>query len=75
MKKNQTVNEYSVFSSIQEPVEVNELLAKEHFTKEHLTKEYEKTIKVMLRCVPVNIGKKDAISIAKLKSERQKARH
>ncbi|KPQ45083.1 MAG: hypothetical protein MPEBLZ_00345 [Candidatus Methanoperedens nitroreducens] len=55
-------NEYSIFSSIQEPVKVNEPQA-----KEHLTKEYEKTIKVMLRCVPVNIGKKDAISIAQAK--------
>ena len=56
-------NEYSIFSfHIQEPVKVNEPQA-----KEHLTKEYEKTIKVMLRCVPVNIGKKDAISIAEAK--------
>lgn len=29
--------------------------------------EYEKTIKVMLRCVPINIGKHDAFSIAEAK--------
>ena len=32
-----------------------------------MTKEYEKTIKVMLRSVPVNIGKQDALSIAEAK--------
>ncbi|NJD54417.1 MAG: hypothetical protein FIB07_16330 [Candidatus Methanoperedens sp.] len=58
-------NAYSIFSSsmIQEPMEVNELQTKEHLTKD----ENEKTIKVMLRCIPVNIGKKDALSIAEAK--------
>ncbi|MFZ3385105.1 MAG: hypothetical protein WA144_14395 [Candidatus Methanoperedens sp.] len=66
-EEKQTVNEESVFSSIQDQAEVNEHLAKEHFTKENYSQDYEKTIKVMLRCVPVNIGKKDALSIAQAK--------
>ena len=47
----------SVFSSMQEPVQ----------TKRPVVKDYEKTIKVMLRSVPVNIGKQDALSIAETK--------
>lgn len=50
------VREKTAFSS-KEPVEV----------KEPATKEYEKTIKVMLRSVPINIGKQDALSIAEAK--------
>jgi hypothetical protein len=45
--------------------EVNEPFAKG--VKESLPKEYEKTIKVMLRSVPINIGKYDALSIAEAK--------
>jgi len=48
------VKERTIFSS-KEQVEVKE------------PKEYEKTIKVMLRSVPINIGKKDALSIAEAK--------
>ncbi len=36
-------------------------------SNEHEIKEYKKTIKVMLRSVPVNIGKQDALSIAEAK--------
>ncbi len=50
-----TIPEEEVFSSIQ--VE----------TKEPEIREYEKTIKVMLHSVPVNIGKQDALSIAEAK--------
>jgi hypothetical protein len=35
--------------------------------KEPVKKEYERTIKVMLRSIPVNIGKSDALSIAEAK--------
>ena len=48
-------NEDSIFSSKQEPPNEPEI------------KEYKKTIKVMLRSVPVNIGKQDALSIAEAK--------
>ncbi len=51
-----TVKENSVFSSMQYME-----------AKEPEKKEYEKTIKVMLRSVPVNIGRKDALSIAEAK--------
>jgi len=61
-EEKQAVKEESISSSIQGTVEVNE-----HLPKEHSTREYEKTIQVMLRCVPVNIGKKDALSIAEAK--------
>jgi hypothetical protein len=50
------VKERTVFSS-KDPVEV----------KEPVAKEYEKTIKVMLRTVPINIAKHDALSIAEAK--------
>jgi hypothetical protein len=48
--------EESAFSSMKEP-----LIAVEPM------KEYEKSIKVMLRSVPVNIGRRDALSIAEAK--------
>jgi hypothetical protein len=41
--------------------------AKEVIVKDSIPKEYEKTIKVMLRSVPINIGKQDAFSIAEAK--------
>lgn len=67
-----TVEEKSFFSSFQEPAkdiepETSEPEFKEPVIKEPVIKEYEKTIKVMLRSVPVNIGKKDALSIAEAK--------
>lgn len=49
--------EDGVFLSMQEHVEA----------KEPEIKEFEKTIKVMLHSVPVNIGKQDALSIAEAK--------
>jgi hypothetical protein len=41
--------------------------SKQELPNEHEIKEYKKTIKVMLRSVPVNIGKQDALSIAEAK--------
>jgi hypothetical protein len=61
-KEEQAIEEKSVFSSFQEPAKVVEPVI-----KEPAIKEYEKTIKVMLRSVPVNIGKQDAFSIAEAK--------
>jgi len=68
----QAIEEKSVFSSFQEPAkdiepETSEPVFKEPVIKEPAMREYEKTIKVMLRSVPVNIGKKDALSIAEAK--------
>lgn len=60
------VDERTVFSS-KDTFEVKEPVAKDAAVKESLPKEYEKTIKVMLRSVPINIGKKDALSIAEAK--------
>jgi hypothetical protein len=61
--ENHEIKERTVFSS-KEPFEVKEPVAKDAAVKESLPKEYEKTIKVMLRSVPINIGKQDALSIA-----------
>jgi len=60
------VKERTVFSS-KEPFEVKEPVAKDAVVKGSLPKEYEKTIKVMLRSVPINIAKLDALSIAEAK--------
>jgi hypothetical protein len=60
------VKERNVFSS-KEPFEVKEPIAKDAAVKKSLPKEYEKTIKVMLRSVPINIAKLDALSIAEAK--------
>jgi len=59
-------NERTVFS-MKEPFEEKEPVAKHAAGKESSPKEYEKTIKVMLRSVPINIGKQDAFSIAEAK--------
>jgi hypothetical protein len=66
------VEEKSVFSTFQQPAkdiepETSEPVFKEPDIKKPSIKEYEKTIRVMLRSVPVNIGKKDALSIAEAK--------
>jgi hypothetical protein len=55
-------NERTIFSS-NDPFEGKENAA----IKESLPKEYEKTIKVMLRSVPINIAKNDALLIAEAK--------
>jgi hypothetical protein len=47
--------------------EEKEPAAKDAVVKESSPKEYEKTIKVMLRSVPINIAKLDALSIAEAK--------
>lgn len=51
------VKETGEFSTVQVPSEVSE----------PEKKEYEKTIEVLLRSIPVNIGKSDALSIAEAK--------
>ena len=66
-KEEPAVEEKSVFSTFQEPAKVIEPGTSEPVFKEPVIKEYEKTIKVMLRSVPINIGKKDALSIAEAK--------
>lgn len=66
-KEEQVIEEKSVFSSFQEPAKDFEPETGEPAIKEPLIKEYEKTIKVLLRSIPVNIGKKDALSIAESK--------
>jgi len=58
--------ERPVFSA-KDPFEVKVNAAKDAVAKEFPPKEYEKTIKVMLRSVPINIGKQDALSIAEAK--------
>ncbi len=60
------VKERTVFSS-KEPFGVKDHVAKDAVGKESSPKEYEKTIKVMLRSVPINIAKHDAFSIAEAK--------
>lgn len=55
------------FFSTKEPFEEKEPVVKHAAGKESSQKEYEKTIKVMLRSVPINIEKQDSFSIAEAK--------
>lgn len=59
-------NERAFFSS-KYPSEVKEPVIIDEALEESLPKEYEKTIRIMLRSVPINIGKHDSLSIAEAK--------
>jgi hypothetical protein len=65
-EKEHEVKERTVFSA-KNPFEVKGPFAKDAAVTESSQKEFEKTIKVMLRSVPINIGKQDALSIAEAK--------